>query len=272
MSHHGRDVRRAASVLRGRLPATAPELLLVLGSGLGDVASAIEDPVDVPLVAIPGFRASTVPGHRAVLRHGRLAGRTILAQLGRIHLYEGHSGADVARTVEVAAHLGCETLVVTNAAGGLHDGLTPGDLLLITDQLNLTGASPLTGVIRRGAPVFQDMTRAYDRDHADRARAVASRLGLTLQEGVYAGLRGPAFETPAEVRMLRSFGADVVGMSTVLEVIAARSRGMRVIGFSSVTNVHHPDQDGVSHEEVLDVGQEAAGRLAQLLLELVPEL
>lgn len=272
IAQHDRKVRRAAAVLAERLPSTAPEMMLVLGSGLSAVAEAIENPVDVPIVAIPGLRASTVPGHRAILRHGTLGGRTVLAQLGRIHLYEGHEPADVVRPIEVGAALGATTLVVTNAAGGLHAGLTAGDLLVITDHLNLTGGSPLTGLIRDGGPVFQDMTRAYDREFVAAARAVADRLGITMQDGVYAGLRGPAFETPAEVRMLRVLGADVVGMSTVLEVIAARACGMRVLGFSSVTNVHHPEQEGVSHEEVLDVGTHAAQSLAKLLLSLVPTL
>jgi purine-nucleoside phosphorylase len=265
-------VATAASALASRLPAARPELMLVLGSGLSAVADAIEDPVDVPVEAIDGLRASSVPGHKAVLRHGTLGGRTVLAQLGRIHLYEGHGAADVTRTVEVAHALGAETLVVTNAAGGLHTALTAGDLLLITDQLNLTGDSPLTGVIREGSPVFQDMTRAYDQSLGAAARKGADDLGMTLREGVYAGLRGPAFETPAEVAMLRALGADVVGMSTVLEVIAARSRGMRVLGFSSVTNVHHPEQDSVSHQEVLEVGRTAAQKLARLLLHVIPKL
>ncbi len=269
---HDDLVKRGAAALALRLPDEQPELFLVLGSGLGDVAEAIESPTDVKAVAIPGLRPSSVPGHRAILRHGRLGGRTVLALLGRVHLYEGHEAADVTRPVEIAAALGAGTFVVTNAAGGLHDGFTPGDLMLIEDHLNLTGTSPLTGVIRKGGPVFQDMTRAYDRDLGARAREVADDLGITLKGGVYAGLRGPAYETPAEVAMLRTLGADAVGMSTVLEVIAARARGMRVLGFSSVTNVHRPDQEGVSHDEVLDVGRKAASELGRLLLELVPRI
>ncbi len=265
-------VKRAAAAVALRLPDARPDIFLVLGSGLGAVADAIDNPVDIQVAAIPGLRPSTVPGHRAVLRHGTLGGRTVLALLGRIHLYEGHEAADVTRPVEIAAALGATHFVVTNAAGGLHEGFTPGDLMVIDDHLNLTGASPLTGVIRGGAPVFQDMTRAYDPDSRALARAVADELGLELKGGVYAGLRGPAYETPAEVAMLRTLGADAVGMSTVLEVIAAKARGMRVLGFSSVTNVHRPDQASVSHEEVLDVGRDAAGRLGTLLLELLPRL
>ncbi len=272
MRRHDDLVDRAATVLAGRLPDERPDVMLVLGSGLAAVAEAVEDAVDVPFAAIPGMRPSTVPGHRAILRHGRLGGRTVLVQLGRIHLYEGHEAADVTRAVEVGAVLGAHTLVVTNAAGGLHAGLTPGDLLVLRDHLNLTGDSPLTGVIRHGGPVFQDMTRPYDEGLRALLRDAARVRGVEIAEGVYAGLRGPAFETPAEVAMLRTLGADVVGMSTVLEVIAAKSRGMRVLGVSSVTNVHRPDQESVSHEEVLDVGRSAAARLSELLLDVVPKM
>ena len=212
------SVADTAWALRAVLPTdAAPRTLLTLGSGLGDVAEAVEDPTDVDVTTLPGMAPSTVPGHTATLRHGWLGGHEVLVQRGRIHLYEGHSARDVVRTVEVAAELGATTFVVTNAAGGLDDTtLTPGDLLVIDDHLNLTG-------------------------------------------------------TPAEVAMLRTLGADVVGMSTVNEVIAARAAGMRVLGFSSVTNVHG---EGVatSHEEVLEVGADAARRLGALLLALVPRL
>jgi purine-nucleoside phosphorylase len=216
--------------------------------------------------------ASTVPGHTATLRHGWLGGHEVLVQRGRIHLYEGHSARDVVRTVEVAAELGATTFVVTNAAGGLDDAmLAPGDLLVIDDHLNLTGTTPLTGVLRDGAPVFLDMAGAYDPVLRAAADEVAAELGEELRHGVYAGLTGPTYETPAEVGMLRTLGADVVGMSTVNEVVAARAAGMRVLGFSSVTNVHG---EGVatSHEEVLEVGADAARRLGALLLALVPRL
>lgn len=264
---------RAAAALRARLPqGAAPVALLTLGSGLGDVADALEDVTDVDAETLPGLAPSTVPGHRSLLRHGRLGGVEVLVQAGRVHLYEGHDPRDVTRVVEVAAALGVGTYLVTNAAGGLDDQLlTPGDLLVIDDHLNMTGGSPLTGVLRDGAPVFLDMADAYDPALRALADEVAGELGLALRHGVYAGLRGPTFETPAEVRMLRTLGATVVGMSTVLEVIAARAAGLRVLGFSSVTNVHG---EGVatSHEEVLEVGRDAATRLSRLLLALVPRL
>lgn len=264
-------VARAAEALEGHLDGRVPEVFVTLGSGLAGVADAIEDPLDIDVSVLPGTTASTVPGHTATLRCGQLGGRTVLAQLGRIHLYEGHSAADVTRLVGVAATLGASSYVVTNAAGGLDASFVPGDLMVITDHLNLTGTSPLRAVLRDGAPVFLDMAGAYDLPLQQRAHAVAGDLGFELRRGVYAGLVGPAYETPAEVAMLRSFGAHAVGMSTVNEVIAARAHGMRVLGFSSITNVHG---EGVatSHEEVLEVGAVAAQRLGQVVLGVLRDV
>lgn len=256
---------RTALALEQRLGGRAVEIFLTLGSGLSSVADRIEDPVDIPMAALPNIAVSTVPGHSGTIRSGTLAGRTVLAQLGRIHLYEGHGPHDVTRMVSVAALMGAETFVVTNAAGGLEPSWVPGDLMLIEDHLNLTGTTPLTGVLRDDAPLFLDMAGAYDPDLRALARRVAEERGEALRAGVYAGLTGPAYETPAEVRMLRTLGAQAVGMSTVLEVIAARSHGMRVLGFSSITNVHG---EGVatSHAEVIEVGAQAARRLAGIVL------
>jgi purine-nucleoside phosphorylase len=267
------SVAATAGALRTQLPAgAAPRTLVTLGSGLGDVAEAVERATDVDVASLPGMTASTVPGHAATLRHGWLGDHEVLVQRGRIHLYEGHAAADVCRVVDVAAALGADRFVVTNAAGGLHsDLLTPGDLLVIDDHINLTGTTPLHAVLRDGAPLFLDMADAYAATLRTLADAVADELGLLLRHGVYAGLVGPTYETPAEVRMLRTLGADVVGMSTVNEVIAARSHGMQVLGISSVTNVHG---EGVatSHAEVLEVGANAAVRLGRLLGALLPRL
>ncbi len=262
---------RAALALASRLPDGEVDVFVTLGSGLSSVADGMEDPVDIPIAAIPGLVASTVPGHTAQLRVGTIGGKRVLAQLGRIHLYEGHEPADVTRLVEVAALVGASTFVVTNAAGGLEPSWTPGDLMIITDHLNLTGTSPLIGLIRDDAPVFLDMGAAYDPELRSLAVEVAGEQDVELREGVYAGLRGPAYETPAEVAMLRTLGAQAVGMSTVLEVIAARARELRVLGISSITNVHG---EGVatSHEEVLDVGAGAAARLAGVLLGVLARL
>jgi purine-nucleoside phosphorylase len=268
---HDELVERAATTLDGQLEGRSLDVLVTLGSGLAPVAEAFTDAVEVPMSALPGMARSTVPGHTGTLKVGELAGRTVVAQVGRVHLYEGHSGADVTRMVDVAARLGASTFVVTNAAGGIDPSFTPGDVMAITDHLNLTGTSPHLGVVRDGGPVFLDMAGAYDADLRALAGRIADDQGFALQEGVYAGLLGPAFETPAEVRMLRTFGASAVGMSTVLEVIAARSRGMRVCGLSTITNVHG---EGVatSHEEVLEVGRTASERVSALVLGLLEQL
>jgi purine-nucleoside phosphorylase len=266
-----RTVDRTAAALRARLEGRAPQVLLTLGSGLGAVAEAVTDAVAVDVLDLPGTAASTVPGHTARLICGTLGGREVLVQAGRIHLYEGHSAHDVTRLVRVAARLGASTFVVTNAAGGLDQGFTPGDLMVIDDHLNLTGTSPLQGLLRGGAPRFVDMAGAYDAGLRDLAHRVAGDAGLRLQRGVYAGLVGPAYETPAEVAMLRTLGAHAVGMSTVNEVIAARDEGLRVLGFSSVTNVHG---EGVAttHDEVVEVGARAAKDLQRVLLGLLDRL
>jgi purine-nucleoside phosphorylase len=256
---------RAALALEPRLPDGGIDVFLTLGSGLGAVADRIEDPVDIPMAGLPGLAVSTVPGHAGTLRAGSIAGTRVLAQMGRIHLYEGHGPAEVTRMVDVAAQLGAGRFVVTNAAGGLDPDWSPGELMAISDHLNLTGMSPLQGVIRDGAPVFLDMAGAYDSALRQLAQDVAAREDIMLRSGVYAGLVGPTYETPAEVAMLRTFGAQAVGMSTVLEVIAARAQGLDVLGLSSITNVHG---DGVStsHDEVIEVGRVAAERLARIVL------
>lgn len=262
------DVTTASARLGELLEGRRPEVLLTLGSGLSEVAEALTDAVEIPVDDVPGLVAPRVPGHSSRLRCGRLGERMVLAQLGRPHLYEGHGVRDVTRMVEVAAEVGCATFVVTNAAGGLDSALDPGDLLVIDDHLNLTGRSPLVGVLRDDAPVFLDLGEAYDPGLRREAHLAAADLGLELRRGVYAGVVGPAYESPAEVAMLRTLGAHAVGMSTVNEVVVARAHGMRVLGLSSITNVHG-HQVATSHEEVLEVGARAAGTMARLLLEIL---
>lgn len=257
-------VDEAVAHLRERLPG-APNLLLTLGSGLDGVADAVEDPIDIPVSEVPGLVTSSVEGHAGKLRFGKLFGHTVLVQRGRVHLYEGHAPEVVAGVVRVAAALGTTGFVVTNAAGGLDPEWSPGDLMVIRDQVNLTGTSLPAGVLPPGVP-FVDMSDAYDPEWQAMAMA-----GGDVRSGVYMGIRGPAFETPAEVAMLRTLGGHAVGMSTVLEVIAARAASMRVLGLSSITNVHHPGQP-VSHQEVLDAAAEAAGRMTELLLAVLPGL
>lgn len=256
---------RVAVALRERLDGLVPKVLLTLGSGLGALAEDVRESIAVQFGDV-GLPDSTVPGHAGRLVAGELAGVPVLVQQGRVHLYEGVGPAEVVACVRSAAALGCRLFVVTNAAGGLDPEMAPGDLMLTTDHLNLTGTTPLLG------PAFVDMAAAYDPALRDVARKAADGLGQELTEGVYAGLRGPAYETPAEVRMLRTLGADAVGMSTVLEVIAARERGLRVLGFSLITNVHRPGGTPTDHADVLAAGREAGPRLAALLRAALPKL
>jgi purine-nucleoside phosphorylase len=251
--------------LQDRLEGFRPRVLLTLGSGLGGLAASIRDPLAIPFAEV-GLPQSTVPGHTGRLLAGELAGVPVLVQQGRVHLYEGVPVAQVVAVVNAAAAIGVGTFCVTNAAGGLREEMQPGDLMLIADHLNLSGRTPLVG------PRFVDMAGAYDPDLRATARAVAQEGGQRLLEGVYAGLPGPAYETPAEVKMLRSLGADAVGMSTVLEVIAARAVGLRVLGFSLITNVHRPGGTPTDHAEVLEAGESAGPRLASLVSALLPRV
>jgi purine-nucleoside phosphorylase len=235
------------------------DIAMVLGSGLGDYADGLEGAHAIPYGEIPHMPLSSVSGHAGNLVTGQKAGKRIVAMQGRAHLYEGNSPNEVVFGVRLMAVLGAETLIVTNAAGGISPELVAGDLMAITDQLNLTGASSLVGEndARRG-PRFLDMTTAFDPALIETASGVANTLGFELKRGVYAGLLGPAYETPAEVRMLRTLGADAVGMSTVLEVLAARHMGLRVLGISCISNLAAGISKGpLSHKEV----QETAGRV-----------
>lgn len=266
------DIAGAARLLRERVPFV-PEATLVLGSGLGGVVDAVADAVSVPFEALPGFPPAGVEGHAGRFVAGTLAGRRVLVQAGRYHVYEGCPAEVVAAPVRLSAALGVETLLLTNAAGGVDPALEPGDLVLVSDHLNLMARSPLIGPVARGEARFPDMSRPYDPDLQELALAVAERLGLRLRRGVYAALTGPSYETAAEVRMLRTLGADVVGMSTVPEVLVARSLGMRCLAISMVTNkgtglAAKPP----SHADVVAVGREAGARVGAILEGIVRAL
>ncbi len=264
--------REAEAVLRARLP-DSPEVFLVLGSGLGSVVEAVEEPVEVPFAEIPGFPPPGVPGHAGRFVGGKLAGRRVLVQAGRYHLYEGHPAEVVAAPVRAAAALGIRTVVLTNAAGGIHAHLEPGDLLLIHDHLNLMWRNPLAGPVREGEVRFPDMSAPYDPELQALAEKVARRLRIRLPRGTYAAVLGPAYETSAEVRMLGALGADVVGMSTVPEVLVARAAGLRVLAFSLVTNrATGLGTGGLRHEEVLEAGRRGGELLARLLTGILPAL
>lgn len=266
-------VARARDVIASRLGRRQPTVALVLGSGLGGLAERIADGVRIRYGDIPGFHLPTVEGHRGELVAGTLGGKTVLAQSGRFHMYEGFSAQENVLPVRVFSALGIGSLILTNAAGGIRRSLGAGTIMLIADHLNLTGRNPLIGAVVEGDERFPDMTAAYDPGYRELARAIATRLGIPLEEGVYAGLLGPTYETPAEVRMLERLGADAVGMSTVAEVIAARARGMRCLGFSLVTNPGAGiSPTPLSHKEVMETAGRAGKELARLIEGVVEEM
>jgi purine-nucleoside phosphorylase len=240
---------------------------LVLGSGLGPVAEAITSAQDIPYAEIPGLPQTGVAGHGGFLRAGRLGGRPVLALCGRVHLYEGFTPREVGLPVQILGSLGLAALVLTNAAGALNPLFQAGSLMLITDHINMTGANPLTGPnIEAFGPRFPDMSQAWCPELLALARNQAQRLGLNVERGVYLQIPGPSMETPAETRAYRQFGADAIGMSTVVEVIAARHMGLRLLGISCLTNKNNPDcMEKIRHEDVLRMAGKAAGDMARLL-------
>jgi purine-nucleoside phosphorylase len=263
----------SASALAQRTAQPRHEIAVVLGSGWAPAADALGTVVaEVPLDELGGFPAPAVAGHVAAVRSVSLDGTPILVFLGRVHLYEGHSPAAVVHGVRTAIAAGCSTVVLTNAAGGIRAGLRPGQPVLISDQLNLTGSSPLAGLPPDGQPdrpLFADMTEVY----SSRLRSLALAKDPTLAEGVYAAMLGPQYETPAEIRMLRTLGADLVGMSTALEAIAARHLGAEVLGFSLVTNVAAGlSEQKLDHQDVLSAGRDAAAGLGTLLAAILSEV
>jgi purine-nucleoside phosphorylase len=263
----------AVSLVRERT-SIEPKVGLILGSGLGGVVDELEDRVEIAYSEIPGWPLATAVGHAGVLVLGTLRDVPVAAMVGRAHLYEGVPAERVAFGVRVLGKLGIRSLVVTNAAGGIKPDFAPGQLVLISDHVNLQGASPLVGPNDESlGPRFPDMSDAYDPAFRASAREAAGRLGLDLREGVYAAWLGPQFETPAEIRFMRAVGGDLAGMSTVQEVIAARHMGIRVLGISVVTNpAAGVSAEKIDHEAVLEVGARAAGSLTALVRELVPTL
>ena len=266
-SPYGRQAAQvAADEIRRRIGTATPAAAIILGSGLGGLAARIANPVAVPFADVPGFPSATVVGHAGKLIAGTLAGRPVVALAGRFHMYEGHDAALAGFPVRVFHALGARTLFVSNAAGGIRRAFHAGDLMLIRDHLNLMFRNPLVGANEPGDERFPDMSAAYDVELGAQLREHATALGFVLQEGVYGGLLGPTYETPAEVRMLATLGADAVGMSTVPEVIVARALGMRVAGISCITNLAagispHP----LSHAEVLETTTLVAARFEELV-------
>jgi len=263
----------AAQYIRSR-SALRPEVALVLGSGLGDFAENLADALRIPYADIPHFPHSTAIGHAGRLVMGRVAETPVAVMQGRVHLYEGHSIKDVAFPIRVFGRLGVRAVILTNAAGGISSDLHPGCLVLIRDHINLQGTSPLIGPNdERFGLRFFDMGNAYDRQFREIAQAEASRLGIWLGNGVYAALPGPSFETPAEIQYLKKIGVDLVGMSTVPEVIAARHMGIRVLAISCVTNLAAGLSDQpITHEEVLEIGARVQKEFVALLTAVIPSI
>jgi purine-nucleoside phosphorylase len=268
-------VREAAATIGARLGGPAPAVAVVLGSGLGRLAAEVRDAVRIPYGEIPHFPPTTVAGHAGELLAGTLAGRAVLVQSGRAHVYEGHPAAAAALPVRALAALGVRTLVLTCAAGGIRRTFAGGTVMLVADHLNLTFRNPLIGPVLPGEERFPDMSDPYDAGLRRLAREAARARGFGLEEGVYAGVLGPSYETPAEVRMLERLGADAVGMSTVLEVIAARALGLRCLAVAAITNLAAGLAPGrLDHRDVLAAAERVAGEVGAVVsgvLEALPE-
>ena len=264
---------KAAAAIREGSGKDESFIGLILGSGLGGLTRAITESARIPFGDIPGFPAATVAGHDGALIVGQLAGRRVAALSGRFHMYEGHPAALAAFPVRVLYALGARVLFVSNAAGGISPRLAVGDLMMISDHLNLMGTNPLVGAAEGGEVRFPDMTDAYDPGLRRTLRTTAEKLDISLREGVYAGLLGPSYETPAEVKMLRGLGADAVGMSTVPEVIVARAIGMRVAGVSCITNAAAGlTGAALSHTEVLETTTRVSVKFEALVTEFVARM
>jgi purine-nucleoside phosphorylase len=268
----------AAQFIRTRLATKpilgVPKIAIVLGSGLGDFANDLRDSVAIPYSEIPHFPQSTAIGHAGKLVVGKLGELTIAAMQGRVHQYEGYNVKQAAFPVRVFARLGLQAVILTNAAGGINASYGQGALVLMTDHINLQGANPLTGANEeRFGPRFPDLTEAYDMKFRSAALEEAARLNIKLHQGVYAALAGPSYETPAEIRYLRVIGADLVGMSTVPEVIVARHMGIRVLAISCVTNMAAGlSGETINHEEVLETGRRVRSTFLSLLTAIMPRI
>ncbi|OAS87468.1 MULTISPECIES: purine-nucleoside phosphorylase [Metabacillus] len=266
-------IKEAASYVKSKYEDT-PKIGLILGSGLGVLADEIENPVKIPYNEIPNFPVSTVEGHAGQLVIGTLKEAKVIAMQGRFHFYEGYSLDKVTAPVRVMKELGVETLIVTNAAGGINESFEAGDLMLITDHINNMGTNPLIGPNNANIGVrFPDMSESYNRKLRDMAKNIANELNIKLQEGVYVGNTGPSYETPAEVRALRTLGGDAVGMSTVPEVIIARHAGLNVLGISCISNMAAGILDQpLSHDEVIETTDKVRVNFLKLVKSIVEKI
>jgi purine-nucleoside phosphorylase len=275
----------AADRIRAVSPAT-PSIGVILGSGLGNFATQVKSPVTIPYADIPHWPLSTVPGHSGRLVLGTIAGTPVAVMQGRVHAYEGYSIGQVTFPTRVLGLLGCQTLIVTNAAGGIRPNIPQGSLVAISDHINLTGANPAIGPNEarfartpEAGQRFFDMSAAYTPRLRALAHAEAQKQRIPFSEGVYIGVLGPSFETPAEIRAFRTLGADLVGMSTVHEVIVARHMGLEVLGLSLVTNMAagvigegQSEAETIHHEDVMEIGRRVEAQFTSLLTALIPQL
>jgi len=262
---------RAAQYIRSKT-SLRPDIAIVLGSGLGGFADELTDSIKVPYADIPGFPRSTAEGHAGKLVIGNSGDIAIAAMQGRVHFYEGHSLADVTFPMRVFGRLGIRAAILTNAAGGIAPDMVPGCLMVLNDHLNLQGSNPLIGANDPQFGVrFPDMADVYRTKYREAALSIGRKLSIPMFEGVYAALTGPSYETAAEIRMLRTLGADAVGMSTVPEVIVARHMGIRCLAISCITNVHGGVKSEIlTHEEVLEIGNRVRSQFIALVKELLP--
>jgi purine-nucleoside phosphorylase len=267
------SIKEAASYLKSKYNET-PKIGLILGSGLGVLADEIENPVKIPYNEIPNFPVSTVEGHAGQLVFGTLKGAKVVAMQGRFHFYEGYSLDKVTAPVRVMKELGVENLIVTNAAGGINESFEAGDLMLITDHINNMGTNPLIGPNDSNIGVrFPDMSESYDNKLREMTKNTAKNLNIKLQEGVYVGNTGPSYETPAEVRALRTIGGDAVGMSTVPEVIVAKHAGLKVLGISCISNMAAGILDQpLSHDEVIETTEKVRVNFLNLVKSIIENI
>jgi len=270
------QIDKVADIIRTKIKQN-PRVAVILGSGLGALADAVDQATSIPYGDLPGWPASTVVGHQGRLVLGKMESQDVLMMQGRAHYYEGYSMSQVGLPVRVMQRLGIEILIVTNAAGAINPEFLPGDLMLISDHLNLigmAGLNPLRGPnLDEFGPRFPDMSRAYDRELGALTRQIATNNNILLHKGVYVGLAGPSFETPADLRFLRAIGADAVGMSTVPEVTVARHGGTRVLGISGISNKANLDGETLTtHEEVLAAGKQIVPKLSTLIRGVLKKL
>ncbi|GAB6189213.1 purine-nucleoside phosphorylase [Marinitoga arctica] len=268
-----KNVRDAANYIKSKIK-NKPEIAIVLGTGLYSITEKLENTLSISYSEIPNFPVSTAPGHKGVLMFGEISGKSVMLMNGRFHYYEGYTMKEVTFPIRVMQELGIKILIVTNAAGGMNPNFEVGNPCIITDHINFMGDNPLIGPnCEEWGPRFPDMSEAYDKELTEKAISTAKKLGIPVYTGVYLGITGPTFETPAELKMMRNFGADLVGMSTVPEVIVANHAGIKVLGLSAITDKAVPDElKPVTAEEVIEIANKTGEKIAEIILNLLGEL